>query len=98
MRTHKTRFRLWFAMTVLVFIALGQFVRAPSISGSQSYFHFVSEFVRGWLTGADERCDLASIALLLGAWFVIAAALGWFLHMVVLILFREKGENQKPSA
>ena len=98
MRTHKTRFRIWFAMTVLAFMALGQVVPAPSISGSQSYFHFVSEFVRCWLAGADERCDLASSAFLLGAWFIFAAALGWFLHMVVLSLFSRKGENQKLSA
>ena len=77
---------LWPAMTVLAFVALGLCVPAPSINGRQSYFHFVSQYVGIWRAGTDERCNLASIALLLGAWFVFAAALGWFLHIVVLTL------------
>ena len=84
-RMFLTRFWVWLAMTVLAFIALG-FVPAPNIHGYQSYFRFVSEYVGSWQAGTDERCDLASSALLLGAWFVFAAALGWFLHMVVLAL------------
>ncbi len=85
-RMFLTRLWLWPAMTVLAFVALGLCVPAPSINGWQSYFHFVSEYVGSWRAGTDERCNLASIALLLGAWFVFAAALGWFLHIVVLTL------------
>lgn len=84
-RTFLTRLWLWPAMTVPAFIALG-FLPAPTVSGYLSYFHFVSENVGSWRAGTDERCNLASIALLLGAWFVFAAALGWLLHKVVLTL------------
>ncbi|HEY5913722.1 MAG TPA: hypothetical protein VJA21_24300 [Verrucomicrobiae bacterium] len=80
-----TRLWLWSAMTVPAFIALG-FLPAPTIRGYLSYFRFVSEYVGSWRAGSDERCNLASIALLLGAWLVFAAALGWFLHKVVLTL------------
>ncbi len=90
-----TRLWLWPAMTVPAFIALG-FLPAPTISGYLSYFHFVSEYVGSWLAGTDERCNLASIALLLGAWFAFAAALGWFLHMVVLTLQAKcKGKHHR---
>jgi len=84
-RLFLTTLWLWPAMTVPAFIALG-FLPAPTIGGYLSYFHFVSEYVESWRAGTDERSTLASIALLLGAWFVFAAALGWFLHKVVLTL------------
>ncbi len=84
-RTFQKRLWLWPAMTVPAFIALG-FLPAPTMSGYVSYFHFVSEYVESWRAGTDERCNLASIAVLLGAWFLFAAALGWFLHKVVLTL------------
>ncbi len=85
-RMFLARLWLWPVMTVLAFIALGLCVPAPSINGWQSYFHFVSEYIGSWRAGTDERCNLASIASLLGAWFVFAAALGWLLRMVVLTL------------
>jgi hypothetical protein len=84
-RTFLRRLWLWPAMTVPVFIALG-FLPAPTKSGYLSYFDFVSAYVESWRAGTDERSNLSSIALLLGTWFVFAAALGWFLHKVVLTL------------
>ena len=95
-RMFLTRFWVWLALTVLAFIALG-FVPAPSINGYQSYFRFVSEHVGSWRAGTDERCDLASSAWLLSAWFAFAAGLGWFLHRVVLALqAKRKGKEARP--
>jgi hypothetical protein len=90
-QSYKTRRWLWLAMSLVVFIALGRVSWILPKEGDLGVFmlgwlrHLFSaqdHLLGGGLVGVDWFGGVC-----LAGWIVVAAALGWCLHSILVIAF-----------
>jgi hypothetical protein len=93
-RAYKSRPWLWLVTSVAVFVLIGLAVRFDM--KGQSVFMMAAVLAYFWelVTGHEEL--FAAPFIYLAVWAAAAAAIGWLLHSLVIMLL-SRDASQKPS-
>jgi hypothetical protein len=96
-RTYKTRPWLWFALSLVAFIAIGCVHWIDMKGGNALFGASVLGSLREVLFGEGPPAWLSVLVPWLIGWIIVAAAVGWCLQSTLVLLF-SRHEKAKPPA
>src|SRR2546430_16771238 len=91
LRVHKTNWKLWCAMSALVFLAIGLIVHFNIKGNNASLLRWTAESIQfvfsdtgSHIANSERLGYLLFVAANIVVWGFVAAVIGWFLQCVVV--------------